>query len=149
MKTVIMFLIVIFLSPLLNAKVLTSDKINDLFKSKGHFIRFIGDEKYQLIDVEPMTKLIKKVMVESKFIESKILDCDRVSILLFAEIIKYQYIKNNRLPLAFGEAVIQSRKEKHTLNFFISNDNLIYFFDPYTFETYPYSDKIKLLLVRM
>lgn len=142
-----LFLILLFSGTSFAAS-LPSYKINELLKAQGRFIRFIGDERYITPTVKSMNNRLKKI-VENKYIDSTLLDCDDISLIIHAEIKKQRYNNNTKLPLAFGEAVIQDIGEKHALNFFISNDKIIYLFDPYTFKIYPLNDKVKLLFIRM
>lgn len=147
MKTIIIILALLFSLPS-GASSLSSHTINNLLKEQGHFIRFIGDDRYLTPTIESMSKRLKKI-VENKYIDSKLLDCDDLSLILHAEIRKLRYENNNKLPIAFGEAVIRDIGENHALNFFISDENIIYIFDPYTFKIQPLDNKIKLLFIRM
>lgn len=148
MKTLLFTVLTIFLSASSFASSLPSYKINELLKAQGKFIRFIGDEKYLVPTLESMDNLLKKI-TENKYIDSNILDCDDLSLILHAEIRKHRYDNNDKIPIAFGEAVIQDIGEKHAINFFISNENIIYLFDPYTFKIWPLDNKVKLLFIRM
>lgn len=149
MKTLIILLLIIFTPCILNAKSIPSYEINNTLKSKGHFIRFIGDKKYKLVNIETIRALIKKIMSKKwKYIDSELLDCDDLSLIIHAEVRKQRYENKDKLPIAFGEAVIKDIGENHALNFFITDDKNIYIFDPYTFRIYPV-DKVKLLFIRM
>lgn len=130
-------------------KTISASEINSFLKTKGHFIRFIGDKKYTLVNVKEIRQLLNKI-INLDYIDSKILDCDDLSLILHAEVRKQMYINNNKYPLAFGEAVIKSigGGENHALNFFISDEKILYIFDPYEFRTYKLNN-VKLLLIRM
>ena len=155
MKKLTIALLIIFVLPSMSyaSDLISADEINTLMKSKGKFFRLIGDNEYQLIDKLNIKYMLQKISPEIKrFSHSKSFDCEDKSLILHSEIRKYQLENNLETSLAFGEAIIERTKphrEKHAINFFISDNNKIYLIEPSTLEIYLLTRDIKLLFIKM
>lgn len=119
---------------------ISSDKIKSLFKNKGCKDIFIGDKSYYpcfFKDIENFLNL--NTIDKRKYIPEKH-DCDNFSWSLMG---KASYILQG---FAFGIVWAHTPTGNHALNFFIDNDNKIWYVEPQTDEIFQ-NTKFKPYLV--
>ncbi|OGW44450.1 MAG: hypothetical protein A2Y66_01785 [Nitrospirae bacterium RBG_13_41_22] len=151
MKTIITILILLFSFQVSGQETITSDIVNTMLKEKQCKFRLINDEKYLLVNKHEMKLLLEvrsQSYIHQKDFFSNIFDCDDFALILHAWIRERQYKENQKYPIAFGEVIIQ-KKVKHSLNFFITTDLELYFYDAQLNELTKYNKDTNILFIKM